>query len=187
MSLTKHTQAVVAWGMWKARQQRNAKLHEEAVQRYTVIINTHRPSLTVLRVDERYLDLQCNACGARLSYSTRQVKRLVTRHSEGSVQCKACATKPTPVSWDNLANRSSPSAAYLRSFLTVHDGVLVYYNHSTQYDGVPFGAVKWLKKERRERRYGYVKGYGYFYADELMHIMEQPDAQEEEGRGQGNA
>ena len=187
MSLAKHTQAVVAWGMWKARQRRNAKLHSDAVQRYNGIVNTHRPSLTVLSVNERYIDLQCNACDARLAYSTRQVKRLATNPSTASVQCKACATKPTPTSRARTHARSSPSAAYLHQHYTVRDGVLVYHNHSIGYDGTPFGAVRWMQKEQRERRYGYVKGHGYFYADELLNIMESKDAPKEEGRSQGDA
>lgn len=186
MSLARHTQALVAWGMWKARQRRNAKLHTDAVQRYTGIINVTRPTLTVLSVNERYIGLQCKSCGARLTYSTRQVKRLVTHPSTASVRCKACAVKPTQPSRTRKHARSSPDAAYLHQHYAVRDGVLVYHNHSVGYDGTPFGAVRWMQKEQRERRYGYVKGCGYFYADELISIMEQPDAQEKEGRSQGD-
>ena len=182
MSIAKHTQAVVAWNMWKARQRRNALLHAEAVQRYTGIINATRPTLTVLNVSERYIDLQCNACGARLAYSTRQVKRLSSDASPNSVVCKACAVRPNPPDRKRTTDRSSPTRTYLCSTFRVVGGDLVYNNHSKQYDGKPFGTVKWLNKARRERRYGYLKGYGYYYADELIHIMEHQDAQEEASR-----
>lgn len=185
MSTAKHTQAVVAWSMWKARKARNAHLHAQAVQRYTVIVNTYRPTLTVLSVSERYINLQCTSCGARLSYSTRQVKRL-SPQSTNSVRCKDCTVKPAKPCSARDANRSSPSADYLRHLFTVQDGVLVYHDHSLQRDHTPFGAVKWLKRERRSRRYGYVKGHGYFYADDLIAIMEADNAPEEASRSESN-
>ena len=178
MPNNKHTQAVVAWGMWKARQKLNAQRHADAVQRYTALVAEHRPSLTVLSVSERYISLQCNSCGALLYYSTRQVKRLAAR-ADTSVVCKACAKsnreqrKPTPVP------RLSPERAPLCARYIVQDGVLLYRNHATvRLNGTRFGTPRWLNKERRERRYGLVKGYGYFYEDELISIMDGVNAQE---------
>ena len=178
MSNNKHTQVVVAWGMWKARQKLNAQRHADAVQRYTALVAEHRPSLTVLSVSERSISLQCNPCGARLYYSARQVKRLGLC-PDTSVVCKACAKsnreqrKPTPVP------RLSPDRDTLSTRYVVQDGVLLYRNHATaRLNGTRFGTPRWLNKERRERRYGLVKGYGHFYEDELISIMEGVNAQE---------
>ena len=175
MSTSKHTQASVAWGMWKARQRLNAQRHADAVQRYTALVAEHRPDLTVLSVSERYINLQCKHCGAMLHYSTRQVKRLATR-PDTSVVCKSCTSLVRPVRQPTPTPRLSPDRATLCSRYAVLDGVLVYCNHSSRrLNGTPFGTPRGLNIERR---YGLVKGYGYFYADELVAIMEGVNAQE---------
>ena len=187
MSMSKHTQASVAWGMWKARQKLNAQRHADAVQRYTALVTECRPDLTVLSVSERHINLQCNSCGARLYYSTRQVKRLATR-PDTSVVCKSCAPSARHTRQPSPMPRLSPDRATLCSRYAVLDGVLVYNDHSSpRLNGTPFGTPRWVKKERRERRYGLVKGYGYFYADELISIMEGVDAQEKTQGSQDNS
>ena len=178
--MDKRTRAIeVEWAMWQARKRRNATLHATAVTRYTGIITAHRPQFTVLSVSYTHVALQCKHCGAKTTYSTRHVKRLETDNTPNTIVCSVCYTdaplRPAPI-------ERKPTAAELRKLYKVVDGTLVYSGHSKRYEGQPFGAVRYLKTERRERRYGRVQGFaGHYYADELVEIM---NAQEETERSQ---